>query len=508
MRTWYAVLIALVTASLMVVGTPPPPGNGAAAPREIVIAQGLFPVSLDPAVATDQATLNVVEQINEPLLLWTPRAGLRPYLATSWKAVSPTVWEVQLRHGVKFTDGEELTADVVKFNWQRLQDPNFKPPNWPLARGISDIGVVDKYTVRFTTQEPDPVFPLRSLSELPLVPMTYVQQHGNQYFAEHPVGTGPYKFVEKVTDERVVLEANPGYWRGKPSLDKVTFLSIPEASSRMAALQTGAADLVTLVNIDDVPRLTQAGLHVVSEPSLRVMHVILDTLHGGPTADKRVRQALNYAIDKDALIKYVVKGYGAKVQGQMLSKDYFGFNPSLQAFPYDPARAKKLLAEAGYPNGLTLTFYTPHGRYMADQQIADAIAGQLKNVGITANEQTLEWGTYIQKLQAKQLTPMAFLGLALLPDADLMLQEHLCGETYSYYCNKQFDALVLAARHEINPEKRKQLYWQATALEHDDPPVIYLWQQVDLYGLTGRVKNWHPRPDEMIDLWGVSTSGS
>lgn len=496
----------LVSAALILAGTPPPGGSAAPMAGELVIAQGLFPVSLDPAVATDQATLNVVEQVNEPLVLWTPQ-GLRPNLATTWKAVAPTTWEVKLRPRVKFTDGEDLTPDVVKFNWQRLQDPNFKPPNWPLARGITDIAAVDKDTVRFTTAEPDPLLPLRSLSQVPLVPMKYLQDHGNQYFAEHPVGTGPYKFQERVADERVVLTANAEYWRGRPSLDKVTFLSIPEASSRMAALQTGAADLVTLVNIDDAPRLSQAGLHVVSQPSLRVMHVILDTLHGGPTADKRVRQALNYAVDKDALIRFVLKGYGAKVQGQMLSKDYFGYNPTLKAFPYDPAQAKKLLAEAGYPNGLRITFYAPHGRYMADQQIADAIAGQLKTVGVTAEQQTFEWATYLQKLQAKQLTPMAFLGLALLPDADLMLAEHLCGETYSYYCNKPFDALVLGARHEINPDKRKQMYRQATALEHDDPPVIFLWQQVDLYGADGRLKNWRPRPDEMIDLWGVTASG-
>jgi len=500
--------LVLIALSAFLVFTAAPQSSVGATPGELVVASGVFPVTLDPLIATDQDTLNVVEQIIEPLV-WNnyQTHKLEPYLAASWKVVSPTVWEFKLRPGVKFTDGEELTADVVRYNWQRLTDPQRKSPNTYLAQGITDVQVVDKDTARIVTDKPSPVL-LLQLSMWPMVPMTYVQQHGDAYFAAHPVGTGPYTLAEDIPGQRVVLQANPTYWRGRPSLQRVTFLGIPEQATRMAALQTKAADLVTLVGIDDAPRLQQAGFAVVPEPSNRNMFILLDTLHGGPLADKRVRQAFNYAIDKASTIKYVLKGYGAILDGQLLTASTVGYNPNLKAYPYDPTKAKQLLAQAGYGNGLRVTFYTSSGHYQADEQISTAITGQLQNIGVTVDLETLDWGTFLLKLRAKQLGPMALQGLIPPPDANFMYLNQECGQVNSYYCNKPFDSLVNAAGTELDTAKRRQLYWQAAAIQYDDPPVIFLWQQVDLYGTSSRVQRWRPRPDEVIDLWGVTASGS
>ena len=198
-KTRFALVLIALSAVLAMMAWPA--SSIGATPGELVIAEGVFPVTLDPLIATDQDTLNAVEQIDEPLVWNNYQTGkLEPYLATSWKVVSPTVWEFKLRPGVKFTDGEELTADVVRYNWQRLVDPQRKSPNTYLAQGITDVQVVDKSTVRFITDKPSPVL-LLQLSMWPMVPMTYIQQHGDAYFASHPVGTGPYMLAEEIPNQ-------------------------------------------------------------------------------------------------------------------------------------------------------------------------------------------------------------------------------------------------------------------------------------------------------------------
>ncbi|MCA1647820.1 MAG: ABC transporter substrate-binding protein [Chloroflexi bacterium] len=351
---------------------------------------------------------------------------------------------------------------------------------------------------RVTTDAPDPIM-LFNLSKIYIISPKALKDMGAADFAKKPVGTGPYKVVEWVKDDRITLEPNTSYWGGKPKFSKITFKPIPEASARAAALRTGAADIVTLLPIPEVGNVKSSpDLDVLTTPSLRLMYLILDAVNEGPVKDARVRQALNYAVDKDAIVNSVLQGYGVKLQGQILSKEYVGFNPDLQPYPYDADKARQLLAQAGFSSGFSVTLFSPQGRYQNDKEVSEGVAGQLAKVGVQANIKVEEWAAYIKYLIAKTLTPVAFIGMSTFPDADPMLSIHIAGNPYSYYANPQFEEVLKKARSTTDEGQRTALYKQATQTLHDDPPGIFLYQQVDIYGANKRVQNWKPRPDERL----------
>lgn len=476
----------------------------------ITIAQGTGPETLDAQLSTVQQTLNVSYHINEPLFLFNYETQeTEPLLGLSVEMVNDAVWEVKLREGVSFTNGEPFDAEAVKFSIERIGRPELNSPATIYTRSIQSIEVVDTYTVRITTDGPSPIFPLY-LTRIAMVPPGYIDENGDDHFAQNPVGTGPFKLVSWVRDDRVVLEANNEYWNGEPSLDEITFVAIPESSTRMAALTTGEADIVTQVAVDQASLLERGGAQVLSIPSLRLMMVAfkLDNPDADlPVQDVRVRQALNYAVDKEALVENILSGYGEVLAGQPLSEEYFGFNPDVEAYPYDPERARELLAEAGYgpENPLQITLYGPQGRYIRDSEIVQAIGGQLSEVGIDAQVEIQEWGLFINSLLAKELSPMAFWGASTVPDADVWLGSMLgSGAAYSTYSNPEFDALISKAGQTLDTDERLELYHQAAQFAHDDAPFIFLYQQVDIYGLNSRVQNWQPSPDESIYLWDVT----
>lgn len=220
-------------------------------------------------------------------------------------------------------------------------------------------------------------------------------------------------------------------------------------------------------------------------------------------ADKRVRQAINYGIDRDTIIKNVLQGYGKKLQGQLLTPDYApGFNPDLKEYPYDPQQAKSLLQQAGY-TGEQLTMYSPRGRYIGDAEISQAIAGQLKDLGLNIDLQVLEFSVWIQKLGSKDLTPIDFIGLSQAGDPDKMLGTYRCGNSFSYYCNQSFDQMLAAAADNADQTARAAQYKQITELMRDEVPVAFLWQQYDLYGASAKLQGWQPRVDEAIDLYNA-----
>ncbi|MBI4277932.1 MAG: ABC transporter substrate-binding protein, partial [Armatimonadetes bacterium] len=222
--------------------------------------------------------------------------------------------------------------------------------------------------------------------------------------------------------------------------------------------------------------------------------------------NKLVRQAMNYAVDKDAIIRSILQGYGRKLEGQLLSPEYFGYNPALKAYPYDAEKAKQLLAQAGYPNGFSITMHSPAGRYPLDKEVTQAIAGYLERVGIRAQVRVIEWTTYLRMLFSKDLSPAGFIGMAVQPEGAIMLSIQQTGNISSYNANREFDQVLLEASKTFDPERRKRLYVRATQILYDDPPGIFLYQQFDIYGAGKKVVGWKPRPDQLIDLAGVYLS--
>ena len=502
---------ALAGAAIDLLAACGPTGSTSAGNKQLVIAQGLDPETLDAQGSTTQATLNVSTQVNENLVEIDYSQGskglqIMPLLLTSWKQVDNTTMQVELRNNVKFTNGEAWDANALKFNIERLQNPATKSPAKSYVDVIDHVEVVSATTAKIVTKAPSPNLLMR-LSKVYIVPPKYTQSDNGASLAKKPIGTGPFTFVEWVKDDHITLKANPDYWGGKPKLDQVLFKPIPEDATRVASLKSGQSDIITNLPISEIQSVSSAqNLAFSKVPSLRLMFVILDATNNSAVKDKRVRQALNYAVDKNALIQNTFQGNAIILQGQALSQEYFGFNPNLKAVPYDPAKAKQLLADAGYANGLTVTLWSPQGRYVLDKETSEAISGQLAKVGVTANVQTRDWATYVKMLIDKTLTPTAFIGYSTFPDADDQLGINETGNTYSYYANSAFDQIMKQARTTIDATQRQQLYAQATQLMADDSPYIYLWQQVDTYGANKRVNGWTPRPDERIMLAQTSVS--
>jgi peptide/nickel transport system substrate-binding protein len=498
------VLLALTAvAGLLAVASLPSLSAPASALR---IAQGIFPETLNAARSTVQDTLNVDTQINEPLMNFNYQTReISPNLALTWKLTSPTVWTLEVRQGVTFTNGEPLNAEAVAWNLNWVLDPANKAPistDLPLVQTAKAAG---PYTVEVITKQPFPNLPM-ALTRLFVLPQKYFQSVGADGFARHPIGTGPYEFVSMTNGQDVVLRANAHYWGRPPQIASVTFYGIPQAAQRANALATGEVDMVNHLTPDLLPVISsRPTLAVSAMPSLRLMYVILDTTKPGPLQNAKVRLALNYAVDKDAIVKELLRGYGKPLQGQPLSPEYFGFDPTLRAFPYDPARAKQMLAEAGYPgSALHLEYYAPQGRYTNDAEVAKAIAGQLQAVGVQVNLHVFDWGSFIGQFLQKKMGPMVFIGYSTQPDADFQLGIERCGQVYSYYCSPDFDALLNRAAGLLDTRARLALYKQATLIMHNTAPYIYLYQEYTIWGVSKRVQGFTPLPDERIILGGVS----
>jgi len=478
-----------------------------AAGDTLVIAQGVDATTLDPVNHQETPTGNVTAQIFDNFYRRTAGGKFEPWLGEA-KATSDLTWELTVRQGVKFHNGEELNAEVIKFNFDRLLNPD-KPLKYSTYfKPIKSVEVTGPYTLKVTTEKPFPLF-LTRLTYFWVVPKQYIEEKGDAYFANHPVGTGPYKFVRWVKDQEIVLEANEGYWAGKPKIKKVVFRPIPEASSRVAELMTGGVDIITNLAPEAVAVVNGSGVaEARTVPSIRNIFVVLDVKGEGPLHDPKVRQALNYAVDKKSIIEHVLGGNGVPV-GCPLNPYIFGYDEALcEPFPYDPAKAKQLLAEAGYPDGFSFTMGSPSGRYLNDRQVAEAIVGQLAKVDVKAELRVQEWSSYVGQILERKIPTDAWLigwGNAQF-DADNTLFTLLYGGTveggppqtrFSYWADPAFDKAVLEAQSVVDQAKRQALYKQALERVRAGAPWIFLYEQEDIYGVNKRVK-WQPRPDELI----------
>ena len=471
----------------------------AAAKGKLVIAQGAETTTLDPHKGGSAIFVNACITMYD-LLLRVDREGKRRLaLATSYKNIDPVTWEFKLRKGVKFHNGDTLTASDVKFSYDRMRDPKTKNPFRFFFKDITEVQIVDDYTVRIITKKPDPVLPSRVAFAGFIVPAKYIKEHGDEYFAKHPIGSGRYKFVKWAKNDYVELEANENYWGDSPATTKkLIFKVIPETGSRMAALQTGEVDIATNVPPFMISKLEKnPKIKVVSGPSGRVIFIgfnLLEAEKAGPLMKKKVRQAINYAVDKQSLIKHVLMGSGEQLATPLVPVA-FGYDPTIKPYLYDPDKAKTLLKEAGYPNGFETEFATGSGRYLMDKQIAEAIIGMLAKVGIKAKLKVYEWGQYEKVRKAHKVEPLYLLGWGnTLSDADGTLVLTLISKSpYSNYSNPVLDKMLMAARFEMNTEKRKGQYSEILRLIKDEAPWIFLYQQRDNYGVRDTVANFHQR---------------
>ena len=479
------------------------------APSRVVVAQGVDPTTMDPHAHRETPTANVIRHLYDPLL---ERDGedptsFNPILADSFEQIDETTIEFELRTGVEFSDGTPFNAETVKYNFDRLtgQLEGQEPPVLAFEfESVDRVEIVDDTTVRIVTKQADALI-LGTIAEAMMIPQGSVDEDP-EALAGEPVGTGAYTLVRWDRNNEVVMTANEDYFLGAPAIGEVVFRTMPEASSRLAAIQTGDVDVITNVPPDNIPEVESAGnASVVTVPSARVASVWLDTLESEPLASREVRQALNYAIDREAITESVMSGFGTPVA--TIVPEYFaGYNADLDPYPYDPDRARQLLSDAGYENGFALTLMVPRGRYLLGEEVTQAVVGYLRDVGIDASIQAVEFGVFATATQERDIPDGFFAawGNAFFNPLDELQVAVLTGtEGFSWYSNEEVDGLIAEAASTTDEEAHADVLRRIEEIIYDDPPFIFLFAYQDSYGVANRLA-WEPRSDELIYMYEVS----
>jgi peptide/nickel transport system substrate-binding protein len=475
----------------------------------VSVAIGSDALSLIPDTIVDATTNWQLQQIYDPLLgLDGKTEAVIPWLATSWKATSPTTWTLTLRHGVRFQDGEPFDASAVQFTMSYIQNPANKSAVAAYFSAVKSVTAPNPYTVVFHLSQFVPFFPYLLATEFLVMPPKYIQQHGLKYFASHPVGTGPYEFVSQTLGQNLVLKANPHYWRGKPAIQNVVFDVIPDFSARLSAFLAGKIDIIEELPYTDIPVVQHAtGARVVLEPSARFDYIALVNLKPGPLDNVKVRQALNYAVNVPLLIRDVMDGHAIRDPGA-LPRTNSGFDPAIRPYTYNPALAKKLIQEAGYkPQDLNLTFSCSNGRYPMDSEVCQAVAAELGQIGIHVHVISDAWAVHLTKIINRTAGDMFYLGWgpSLYPQ-DTLGYLFEGNQTYSGFNDPALTALITKAETATSLAAQKA-DWNAVQVKIQQlAPWIFLWQQDDVYGVV-KWLDWQPRPDEEIDLFDAHPVG-
>src|SRR5499433_3860816 len=359
----------------------------------VIFAAGADPDSLDP----QNTQSNTCEQVNrmmyDNLVRFSTKMQIEPALAESWtQSKDGLVWTFKLRKGVKFHDGTAFDAKAVKYFFDRVlgDEKPFKASLY--TPFVQSAQVVDDATIRVTLKMPFAAFLFRLAHSAGGIPSPSAHQKWGKDFALHPSGTGPFKFVEWVKGDRVVVERNEGYWGGRPLLDRVVVRTVKEDAARVLMLESGDADLILNIPPEDIGRLRKdARFSVESIATARALYVVINAAKK-PFDDVRVRQALNYAVNREAIVKELFQNHAQVVSGIVapLQNGY----AAVPRYAYDPKKAKELLAQAGHPK-LKVKLWTPKGRYVKDYELAQAVQQDLAAVGVEATLSTMEWGAYL-----------------------------------------------------------------------------------------------------------------
>ncbi len=484
------------------------------------VAIGIDPDNLDPAAQTTTTASQIVDMIAETLVTLDTKGALKPLLATSWQPASDGMsWTFTLRSGVKFSDGTPFNADAVKFSIDRLLSPTtFKAVPGVLGgkTGIDHTTAVDSTHVQFflksrfapfasaMTQTNAAIISPASVNQAPNTPAKIVQ----------PVGTGPYTYGDRVAGDHITLQANKNYWATHVNYDTQIYKIVPEAASREALVKSGGADVIVLPPANDIPALqADSSLKVILGPSDRTIFIAINTIdQEQPLLQKtEVRQALNYAVDKNAIIKTVMFGTATALHAPMAAS-LFGYCQT-GTYDYNPSKAKQMLQAAG-ASGMSVKLAAPTGRYTQDIQVANAVAGYLRDAGLKVDgPATADWPTYLATYAnvppERSKVDMHLLGWApsYLDAQQQFLQFYStqippAGLETSYYKNPQVDTLIEQGSAGTDPAQRAQTYCNAAKIVWNDAPWIFLYNQKYPYVTTSKVTNVPGLPNEkFVSTW-------
>ena len=487
--------------------------------------------ALDPYTFNETVQNSLLANIYERLVQHSRKLELEPGLAVSWETTDPNVWRFHLRPGVKWQDGTAFTADDAVFSFQRIRGKNSAKRSQVAT--IKEARKIDDLTVDFETNGADPILP-SEITEMDIMSKKWCEDHdvvenvvlgkGENYSLTHTMGTGPYQLVSREPDRKTVLERNPNWW-GKPegNVDHAEFDIISNAATRVAALLSGEMDMIYSVPPQDLDHIAASqGVRVIQGPELRTVYLAMDQLRPellfssvkgkNPLKDVRVRRAFALAIDEDAIAKRVMRGQ-AHPTWLMYGPGVNGYDPALDKRPaLDVAKAKSLLAEAGYPDGFQIQLDCPNDRYVQDEQICTAISAMLAKIGIRVDVYArtkvkyfadVTYPNYKLSFSLNGWTPVTYdahnVYYTLLSTRDTTTGR---GQgNFGGYSNPKLDELTEEMAHELNKDKRQALIDDAAKIVQEDVATIPLHQQVIVWAARNNIELTQPADNAFYLRW-------
>lgn len=486
--------ILIIVAVVSIFGAVLTPYGEAASPRKLIVAVGQEPTSLDPSLCFTGGDYVVVDNWGEPLVYKAPTGDLKPGLATSWK-MSPDGKQIEftLRKGVKFHSGDPLTAKDVEFSFQRGLAKNAITRT--RLKSMDRFEIIDDYRFRIHFKAPDVTFIPNRAGGAAIVSKRYYDRVGEDKFVKQPVATGPYKVVSYVPGEYVDIERFEEYWGEKPSVKEARFLFVAEDATKMAKLKAGEVDIINnclypmVKDIEKTP-----GLKVMKlETNHQTPCVVFSTRNTKtPWHDRRVRLAMAYAIDCDSIIKNVL--HGIPNRWAFLASYELGYDPNLKPYPYDPKKARELLAEAGYPKGFDLKLYwLITGLVPMMRETAEAIASYFEAVGIRTKLIGEEYAAGQARFRAAREPEAEYVGLfpagrAGSSEPAYFLDLYFSADGgYSIYYNPELEKVIAEAKATLDDAKRGELIKKAVKITYDDVASITIFNNVAVYALKSNI---------------------
>ena len=497
--------LALVTSLVAMLLLP----SLAMAKADLTIATDAPPKSMNPHAYSSDANYSYMSNFFDGLLQRTGEDGkLVPALATGWERVDGLTWKFNLRKGVKFHNGNAFNADDVKFTFERMKDPKYSR-FLNMGNSIASIETPDEYTVIFKTFKPVPWF-AETMAQMFIVDKESSIGRDDGDYNTKPIGTGAYIFDEWVKGSYIRMHANPDYWEGAPKYKKVEIRPIVEEATRFAALAGKQVDLVNGVPITLYDRITKMPtIETISRPARRCIYLQVSNKPGTPFADLRVRKALAHAINEDEIIAKVMHGHAAKA-AQIPDVPTIGYDASIKRYEYDPALSKKLLAEAGYPDGFEITIAGPNDRYTNDAKICEAIAKYLSKVGLKVSLDVKPKSIFFDETSEFK-HPFYLIGwfdgsydFGRTAEKNVHTWDEKKGMgayNGAVYSNPEVDKLIIESSAILDRAEREKALQKINKMVMEDAAFIPLHYQQDMYAVVkGKGIKFTPRPDRWIVL--------
>ncbi len=533
MRKHWILLLALALMAAPMISTT----HAADTPKQggvLVFGRGGDSPGLDPAFETDGNSFMICDNVFDQLVLYADESTeIVPGLATSWDiSEDGKTYTFHLRKGVKFHDGTDFNSDAVVFSLGRMmKDKNVKyfksewafpneqpsPEYWlsmEMDSLVDSIVAADEFTVVFNLKRVEaPFIANMGMDFAAIISPAAYHKHGADFRA-NPVGTGPFKFVEWIKDDRIVLEANPGYWDGRPYLDKVIFRSIPDNSVRFLELKTGNIDICQFPNPEDIELAEHdPTMKLISQPGMNIGYLSFNHTKS-LWQDKRIRQAFAHALNKKSIVDNIYYGLG-QVAKNTIPPNMWSYNDDIEDYSYDPEKAKALLKDAGFAEKLKAAGqekvtlwsmpvprpYNPNG-----MKVGEAMQADLKAAGVDAELVTFEWGTYLKKQRAQpeemDLFQLGWTGDNGDPDNFLavLLDGMADPNVRTQWKNEQYHDLIMKAKQALNREDRIRLYREAQELIHEEVPLINIAHSLVVWPMKQRVMNFKLHPTASVRM--------